>query len=130
MLKLNNPGNIRISSDSFRGEVRPSAHPSFCQFQTMADGYRAMFVIIRTYMRKYGLRTIDGIISRWAPPSENDTRAYIATVARLSGINACRSLTFCKQDLAPVVSAMSLVENGVKADPQEVEKGWEMVKKS
>ena len=93
----------------------------------MADGYRAMFVIIRTYMRKYGLTTIDGIISRWAPPTENDTKKYIDTVAYLSGINAYRSLTFCKQDLVPIVCAMSVVENGVKADKAEVEKGWQLL---
>lgn len=127
MLKLNNPGNIRLSAVSFRGEVRPSSHPSFCQFQTMADGYRAMFVIIRTYMRMYGLTTIDGIISRWAPPTENDTQKYIDTVAYLSGINAYRSLTFCKHELVPVVCAMSVVENGVKADKAEVEKGWQLL---
>ena len=52
---------------------------------------------------------------------------YIQTVSYLSGINAYRSLTFCKHDLVPIVYAMSFVENGKKADMAEVEKGWQLL---
>ena len=31
-----NPGNIRINSDLFQGEIRPSKDKSFKQFETMA----------------------------------------------------------------------------------------------
>ena len=54
---------------------------SFCQFETMEYGWRAAFYLLtRTYYHKYRLYTIRDIISRWAPPSENDTGAYIQNV--------------------------------------------------
>ena len=60
---------------------------SFCQFETLEYGWRAAFYLLtRTYYHKYRLYTIRGIISRWAPSSENDTSAYIANVSRLTGI--------------------------------------------
>jgi hypothetical protein len=45
-------------------------------------GLRALAVVLRTYQKKYRLNTIAQIISRWAPSSENDTKAYITSVAR------------------------------------------------
>ena len=68
-----NPGNIRRSKVRYRGEVRPSRDPDFKQFETLAWGYRAIFVLLDTYRIRYGLDTIRGMISRWAPPSENHT---------------------------------------------------------
>ena len=127
MLKLNNPGNIRVSAETFRGEVRPSAHPSFKQFKTMAWGYRALFVVLRTYIRQHHLQTIESIISRWAPPSENDTEAYVRQVARLTGFDRQRSLTFCYNDMLPLASAISRVENGTPANPADLEEGWSLL---
>ena len=44
-----NPGNIRQSRSKFKGEVRPSRDSAFKQFESMAYGYRAMFVLLDTY---------------------------------------------------------------------------------
>lgn len=65
-----NPGNIRQSKVRYKGEVRPSRDPAFKQFESLAWGYRAIFVLLDTYRIRYGLDTIRGMISRWAPPSE------------------------------------------------------------
>ena len=60
---------------------------SFVQFETMAYGWRAAFVLLtRTYYHTYRLFTIRAIISRWAPPNENNTKRYIENVSRLTGI--------------------------------------------
>lgn len=122
-----NPGNIRISRSHFRGEVRPSQDAAFKQFESMAYGYRAMFVLLDTYRRRYGLDTIRAMISRWAPPSENHTESYIRFVAERSGISADERLdTHSERDMIPVVSAMSEVENGIKAVLSDVEAGWQL----
>ena len=42
-----------------------------------------MQLVVVTAVRKC---TIRGIISRWAPSNENNTRAYIENVSRLAGI--------------------------------------------
>ena len=53
----------------------------------MAYGWRAAFVILcRTYYGKYKLRTIRDIVTRWAPPKENNTEAYIRHVSDYTGI--------------------------------------------
>lgn len=122
-----NPGNIRRSRSKFKGEVRPSRDAAFKQFETMAYGYRAMFVLLDTYHRRYGLTTIRGMISRWAPPSENFTDGYIRFVAERSGIDADAMVDSRQErDMVPIVAAMSEIENGVKAVMTDVHEGWEL----
>ncbi|MDR1811179.1 MAG: structural protein P5 [Prevotella sp.] len=125
-LRNNNPGNIRKNGDVFQGEVVPSSDPSFKQFRTMAYGYRAMFVSLNTY-RKRGLNTIETIIGAWAPPVENNTAAYIASVVKWSGVPKDKVLTeYDGKDYIAIVAAMSQVENGVSANMREVEAGFEL----
>lgn len=122
-----NPGNIRRSSSRYRGEVRPSRDPDFKEFESIEWGYRAIFVTLNTYRRKYGLRTIREMISRWAPPVENHTEAYIRAVTARTGFSADEVLdTRSRQQMVPLIAAMSEVENGVKADFRAVERGWEL----
>ncbi len=131
-LRNNNPGNIRKSADLWAGEVCPSTDAEFCQFQTMAHGYRAMFVILNNYQRRHGLTTLRQMISRWAPPEDNNhTEAYIAAVCRETGIDPDSRITTTNRDvMIPVVSAMSRVENGCPADYAEVQKGWNLFQQS
>lgn len=120
-----NPGNIRRSSSRYRGEVRPSRDPDFKEFESIEWGYRAIFVTLNTYRRKYGLRTIREMISRWAPPVENHTEAYIRAVTARTGFSADAVLdTRSRQQMVSLIAAMSEVENGVKADFRAVERGW------
>ena len=79
-MRNRNPGNIRRSATKYLGEVAPSRDAAFKQFETMAWGYRAMFVLLDSYSRK-GYRTIRQMISRYAPPIENHTENYIRCVA-------------------------------------------------
>lgn len=126
-LANNNPGNIRRSKVRYRGEVRPSRDPEFRQFETPAWGYRAIFVLLDTYRRRYGLDTLRGMITRWAPPVENRTDAYIRAVADDTGLDPDERLdTRDRRTMVPVAAAISCVENGVKADRAEVERGWEL----
>lgn len=127
-LRNNNPGNIRLSGTRYIGEKTPSADRAFKQFRSMAYGYRAMFVILRTYQKKYGLRSISAMVRRWAPESENDTRAYINSVSLWSGISRDAPIDVNdKVQMCAVVAAMSRMENGVKADMKEVYGGWELL---
>jgi hypothetical protein len=123
----NNPGNIRIDGVKWHGEVIPSRDSAFKQFEGMSWGYRAMFVTLNTYQKKYGLRTIRQMVGRWAPPVENDTDAYVAAVARWSTVDAdCRVTATNRDVMVPIVAAMSRVENGRAAVMSDVEAGWEL----
>lgn len=126
-LRNNNPGNIRINGVAYQGEVLPSKDKAFKQFSAMAYGYRAMFVLLHTYQRKYGLRSIETMISRYAPSNENHTRGYINAVAEWSGVPATCSVTSTNAEvMIPIVAAMSRVENGVPAVMADVEAGWKL----
>ena len=127
-LRNNNPGNIRNSDTLWKGEVTPSADRSFKQFTTMAYGYRAMIRLLQNYSRLNGCHTLRAMISRWAPPSENDTRSYISTVAHLTGIDPDRRINVADHDtMCSLAAAMSYVENGVKAVMADVEAGWNLL---
>lgn len=122
-----NPGNIRRSKVRYKGEVTPSRDPQFKEFESVAWGYRAMFVLLDTYRRRYGLHTIRTMISRWAPPSENHTDAYIRFISERVGITPDDDIsTLDEQTMTALVAAMSQVENGVCADRRQVNEGWRL----
>lgn len=109
----------------YKGEVRPSRDPAFKQFESLAWGYRAVFVLLDTYRVRHELRTIREMISRWAPPSENRTDTYIRAVAGDTGIGPDEPLdTRDPAVMIPVAAAISRVENGTAADPDELMRGW------
>ena len=120
-----NPGNIRSSRVKYRGEVQPSRDREFKEFQSMAYGYRAMFVLLDTYRRRYGLTTIRQMINRYAPPTENFTEGYIRFIVQHTGIGADEVVdTRNQSDMIPIVAAMSEIENGERAIIKDIEAGW------
>lgn len=126
-LRNNNPGNIRCSKVRYKGEVRPSRDPDFKEFSSMAYGYRAMFVLLDTYRSRYGLNTIRQMLNRYAPPMENFTEGYVRFVADYSGVMPDEVIdTRSEKDMIPIVAAMSKIENGVAANIEDVERGWEL----
>lgn len=104
----NNPGNIRYNPD-LRGCT--GNKNGFCTFDTLANGTRGIFTLISTYRSRYNLNTISGIITRYAPPSENNTAAYIRNVSSWTGIPADRQLT--DPEIKLVVAAIVKQENGL-----------------
>ena len=122
-----NPGNIRQSKTRYKGEKPHSTDSAFKQFETLEWGYRAIFMLLHTYrVRGYG-DTIAKMISRYAPPFENNTEAYISRVCQQTGIDRDQRLnTLNSVQMIPIVSAISAVENGVKADEEIVARGWEL----
>ena len=123
----NNPLNMRHDNDRWQGEVVPSQDGAFKQFETMAWGYRAAFKLLHNYQKNNGCRILSDFINRWAPPSENNTAAYIATVASRAGLSDVSQIDTLNGDtMRAVVSAMSYVENGVEANEADVAAGWEL----
>ena len=123
-LRNRNPGNIRKSGTAYMGEVRPSQDAAFKQFETMAWGYRAVFVLLDSYRRR-GYTTLRQMIARYAPPVENDTGNYVRCVSAWSGIDADEPLdTNDRTTMLAVVAAISRMENGREAVMSDVEAGW------
>ena len=127
-IKNNNPLNIRHNADHFQGETSGN-DKAFKTFVSMPYGYRAAFVILATYLSR-GINTIEKIISKWAPPSENDTGSYIAYVERWSGVSRNQELTYSDgADYIMIVSAMSYIENGINADISQIKAGFNLQSK-
>lgn len=130
-IRNNNPLNIRINDEKFRGEVIPSADKSFKQFTSMAYGYRAAFRMIRTYYNKRGLKTIREIINRWAPPIENHTDIYVNTVSKYAGYPADEIIDLNDEPLfKKIIAGMHIQENGVKFPPNKefIDEGYRLYK--
>ena len=81
-IRNNNPGNLR-----YAGQLGASyGEGGFARFQTMGEGVEALDKQIRRYESR-GLNTIRKIISTYAPKNENNTEAYIRSVAKSLGID-------------------------------------------
>ncbi|MBQ5937709.1 MAG: structural protein P5 [Bacteroidaceae bacterium] len=115
-----NPLNIRrVAGTHWKGEILPSIQGgdgggSFVRFTTLEHGIRAAYQILDTYRRKYHAVCIEDIISRWAPPSENDTEAYIRSVCTLTGFGGKERLT--EAEWPALVKAMALIESRMHLD--------------
>lgn len=125
--KNNNPLNMRHDRSKWLGEIVPSRDIAFKQFETLAWGYRAAFKLLHNYRKLYGCRLLSDFISRWAPPVENNTTAYIRTVAKRSGLEDVSAVdTLNGEQMQKIVAAMYFVENGVEPDMADVRAGWEL----
>ena len=92
----------------------------------MEYGIRAAFCLLRTYATKYRLNCVKDIITRWAPPSENDTQSYIRHVCLLTGFGGNQRLT--EKDWPRLVKAMAKMESGIELDNEIIEKGFKLYK--
>ncbi|MBC8953246.1 structural protein [Xenorhabdus sp. PB62.4] len=111
-IRNHNPGNIR-HGDKWQGLRDIQTDKSFCQFVAPEYGIRAMLKILRNYERKYGLNTIRQIISRWAPPNENNTEAYIAYVCKVVGVPSSIVIDVENVNtMSKLVKAIIQMENG------------------
>lgn len=123
-----NPGNLRRTDDRWKGLRAVQTDKDFSQFTDMAHGYRALMITLRNYARRRGCRTMADIIRRYAPPAENDTPAYLAYVCgKMNVLPTCEPDLEDKPTLCALASAISRMENGVEAKPEEVEAGWKLI---
>lgn len=74
----NNPANLR------RWKNTPAGAGGFAKFRSANDGLNAAADNLRAY-GKQGINTLRGIISKWAPASENDTQSYIEQAVKATG---------------------------------------------
>lgn len=123
-LRINNPGNIRVSQTPWHGKLVPSRDDEFETFDTMENGVRAMMKLILTYNKKYGLKSVRQIINRYAPPSENATDMYINIVADSLGVDADADLDFSdKQEMTELIAAIVKHEQGMPVELAQIETG-------
>lgn len=129
-LRNNNPGNIRRNyANNWKGLSDVQSDISFCQFISLEYGIRALMKLLLTYEKK-GYNTINTIIPRYAPSSENDTNSYISFVVSFFKsqnfgycnpdipLNFSSSIIGCPSGLSFLVRAICKMESNY--DPSEL----------
>ena len=136
-LRNNNPLNIRHSKDKWQGTATTQTDRSFVQFESMAYGYRAAWKTLDTYCLRFRRKrqpyNVRNIIARWAPPSENDTDAYVRAVVKLSGLGGNENIprphryrNFERlEKTARLIAAMTCVECGIRWEQVDWDAIWQ-----
>jgi hypothetical protein len=107
-IRNNNPLNLTGHWDGQIGSDGP-----FAQFASVDDGRAAADRNLQAYASKHGINTVAGVVSRWAPPSENDTHAYVSKVSDALGVDPNAPLDMSDPQLrTKLLGAMEAHETG------------------
>lgn len=103
-----NPGNIRYSEFSRNAGAIGQAG-GFAVFPDEETGTRAISSLLRG--QSYNNLTIARAITRYAPPSENNTAAYHRRIQQITGLNINRRISDLSDgELSRVVDAIRTIE--------------------
>lgn len=119
-LRNNNPGNIRLTGDKWQGLRAIQNDLEFFQFTDAKYGIRAIAKLLMNYQEKYNLVTVYKIISRYAPPVENDTMSYVEHVASVVGVSSHQTIDVRDLDtMTKMVNTIIKHENGINPYSEE-----------
>lgn len=114
-LRNNNPTNIVDDGTMWLGKTGNDGR--FITFKNVAYGIRAYIINFFASVNKHGCSTLDLYINRFAPPSENDTASYLATVVNDTGISADAPIPTDQASISSILRAQLNVELGAKYAP-------------
>ena len=118
-LRNNNPLNIRHSASRWQGARAKQTDKSFVQFTSLTMGYRAAWRILESYYNYYEKKqtpfTPRNIIQRWAPPTENDSEAYLKAICRLTTLAGNEAL------MRPSIAKIQSSEQSVQSTKNRVQ---------
>ena len=134
-IRNSNQLNIRRSKEQWQGLKKEQTDGAFCQFEDLVYGWRAAFKLLtRTYYHTYRLYTIRAIVNKWAPPNENNSKAYVKNVSRLTGIHPDEPLGIPSETPARWIAlgaAMAIQENGTDSlDYFAMLRGWGLARQT
>lgn len=114
-----NPGNIRPINppDHWQGQANLDTNPGgpFVIFAREEDGWRAVCKVLLFYQERYKLLSVRGMLYRYAPPMENPTDAYVASVCAKLGVSPDVQVDIRKWPvMRAMIIAIAAVEGGAK----------------
>ena len=118
-IRNHNPGNIKLGTD-WDGLADEQSDEVFCVFKEPVWGIRALMRILLVYRFSHKKYNIEDIIARWAPPSENDTDAYIKFVCERMDFNPMDKLDNSIEHYLPLVKSIIKMENGDQPYSDEI----------
>lgn len=127
-IRNNNPGNIDYNERTlWIGLANPPVemgvpHPRFARFIHPEYGIRAICRLLVTYQVKHRLYTVSAILNRYAPARENDTPAYVTSVAQKLGVDPVQTSISVRDRgvMHPLILAIIAHENGMQPYRDEV----------
>lgn len=111
-IRNNNPGNIEDGDFARSIPGYKGSDGRFAIYESPDDGLAAHATLLGSYGRR-GLNTVEGVVGRWAPSSENDTGAYAKFVSQKLGVDPRAPLDMNDpMVLSTMAAAMAEHENG------------------
>lgn len=105
--RFNNPANLRAAAGYQTANTKSG---KFAVFPTLDEGVLAAAKQLQIYGTR-GVDNIHDIVGKWAPPKENNTRAYIDHVTKATGRSEFEKLNLNDPKvLAQLISSMSVKE--------------------
>lgn len=83
-IRNSNPFNIE-GQQGFQGQSGTDKG-GYATFDTPEDGLRAGFLNLKNQQDLHGLQTVQDIMTKYAPPNENNTAAYVQDVSAKLGV--------------------------------------------
>lgn len=118
-IRNNNPGNLNYVGQN-GATLENHATPRFARFNSAFEGFAALGKQIKAYYNGTSkaagyqkLQSVEDIISRFAPASENNTQGYINKLSKMLGVGRGDSLNIQDpQVLATLMNGITQIENG------------------
>ncbi|MBP3863322.1 MAG: hypothetical protein J6F32_02370 [Pseudomonas sp.] len=107
----NNPGNLNFVGQA--GAVLEDGKKArFAKFGSTAEGVSALAKQLQRYGER-GLDTVSKIINKYAPSSENDTKAYVEALSKRLGVSSDQKLDLNDSStLTGLIKGISRHESG------------------
>ncbi len=116
----NNPGNLEYGSFA-RDNGAIGTDGRFAIFPDTTTGFNAMADLLST--SSYQKLTIEGVINRYAPPSENNVENYLKAIERQTGFTCSTPMNqLSKDNLLNLAKAMSRHEGNIAGKKRFVSK--------
>lgn len=115
-LRNNNIGNIKMNSaNNWLGKIpaENNTDGTFEQFSAKKYGTRALLKLLKKYFLDYDLKTINQILSKWAPGSQQPGSYYVDFVS--NGMQIYKDDLLQLQDLKKLAVLIAYFENGQPA---------------
>ena len=105
-----NPLNIKKTSIKWHGKIEGKDN-IFESFKDNYSGYRAALICLYKHYRT-GSNSVNLLINKWAPSSENRTMNYVDYVSSLSSLGPNQVFTWSYTNVYLIMYHMCVFENG------------------
>ena len=113
-LKNRNPGNLRANPNFvWQGQTMVDGK-GFVVFDSDVNGIRADIVNLHTHYIRDHETSILALIAVYAPPVENDTKAYATFVANRLGVDPLATIAFDRRTADALIRAIIKIEQGIQ----------------